>query len=172
MALSVYLRRVFRSDCRVFTLSRGNTGIPGDENAKELIDMPIKEVLKSYKPATMISILPLAADHRWFLGCPAPNLMKSDIFKIDPNLSVKSPSRHRHEHGRQYYWGLCPINSGIRKTVVIYSILLAATSYAFFNSSAAGDHTTIGFYILWPPCSWVWLPVPIIIIKLFPPISA
>lgn len=69
--------------------------------------------------------------------------------------------------------GIVSDKLGIRKTVVIYSILLAATSYAFFNSLGSGDHTTIGFlYSLAALFLGLVACVPIIIIKLFPPISA
>lgn len=135
--IAVYLRRYLRETPVFLEMKK----------RKELIDMPIKEVLKSYKPATMISILAT-----WLLTTGvvlvvlAPNLMKSDIFKIDPEFVSKIAilATVMNMVG-SIIAGIVSDKLGIRKTVVIYSILLAATSYAFFNSLGSGDHTTIGF---------------------------
>ena len=159
--IAVYLRRYLRETPVFLEMKK----------RKELIDMPIKEVLKSYKPATMISILAT-----WLLTTGvvlvvlAPNLMKSDIFKIDPEFVSKIAILATVMNmAGSIIAGIVSDKLGIRKTVVIYSILLAATSYAFFNSLGSGDHTTIGFlYSLAALFLGLVACVPIIIIKLFP----
>ncbi|WP_413496030.1 MFS transporter [Morganella psychrotolerans] len=159
--MAVYLRRYLRETPVFLEMKK----------RKELVDLPIKEVLKNFRGATLISILTT-----WLLTTGvvlvilAPNLMKSDIFKIDPEFVSKIAilATIMNVVGN-IIAGIIADRAGVRKTVVLYSLLLAGTSYAFFNSLSSGDHMTIGFlYSFAALFLGLVACVPIIIIKLFP----
>lgn len=159
--MAVYLRRYLRETPVFLEMKK----------RKELVDLPIKEVLKNFRGATLISILTT-----WLLTTGvvlvvlAPNLMKSDIFKIDPEFVSKIAilATIMNVVGN-IIAGIIADRAGIRKTVVLYSLLLAGTSYAFFDSLSSGDHMTIGFlYSFAALFLGLVACVPIIIIKLFP----
>ncbi|OBU13566.1 MFS transporter [Morganella psychrotolerans] len=159
--MAVYLRR-YLCETPVFLEMK---------KRKELVSLPIKEVLKNFRSATLISILTT-----WLLTTGvvlvvlAPNLMKSDIFKIDPEFVSKIAilATIMNVIGN-IIAGIIADRAGIRKTVVLYSLLLAGTSYAFFDSLSSGDHMTIGFlYSFAALFLGLVACVPIIIIKLFP----
>lgn len=159
--MAVYLRRYLRETPVFLEMKK----------RKELVDLPIKEVLKNFRGATLISILTT-----WLLTTGvvlvilAPNLMKSDIFKIDPEFVSKIAilATIMNVIGN-IIAGIIADRAGVRKTVVLYSLLLAGTSYAFFNSLSSGDHMTIGFlYSFAALFLGLVACVPIIIIKLFP----
>ncbi|HCM63922.1 MAG TPA: MFS transporter [Morganella sp. (in: Bacteria)] len=159
--MAVYLRRYLRETPVFLEMKK----------RKELVSLPIKEVLKNFRGATLISILTT-----WLLTTGvvlvilAPNLMKSDIFKIDPEFVSKIAilATIMNVVGN-IIAGIIADRVGIRKTVVLYSLLLAGTSYAFFDSLSSGDHMTIGFlYSFAALFLGLVACVPIIIIKLFP----
>ncbi|OBU07394.1 MFS transporter [Morganella psychrotolerans] len=159
--MAVYLRRYLRETPVFLEMKK----------RKELVSLPIKEVLKNFRGATLISILTT-----WLLTTGvvlvvlAPNLMKSDIFKIDPEFVSKIAilATIMNVVGN-IIAGIIADRAGIRKTVVLYSLLLAGTSYAFFDSLSSGDHMTIGFlYSFAALFLGLVACVPIIIIKLFP----
>ncbi|WP_413482202.1 MFS transporter [Morganella psychrotolerans] len=159
--MAVYLRRYLRETPVFLEMKK----------RKELVSLPIKEVLKNFRGATLISILTT-----WLLTTGvvlvilAPNLMKSDIFKIDPEFVSKIAilATIMNVIGN-IIAGIIADRAGIRKTVVLYSLLLAGTSYAFFDSLSSGDHMTIGFlYSFAALFLGLVACVPIIIIKLFP----
>lgn len=159
--MAVYLRRYLRETPVFLEMKK----------RKELVSLPIKEVLKNFRGATLISILTT-----WLLTTGvvlvilAPNLMKSDIFKIDPEFVSKIAilATIMNVVGN-IIAGIIADRAGVRKTVVLYSLLLAGTSYAFFDSLSTGDHMTIGFlYSFAALFLGLVACVPIIIIKLFP----
>ena len=159
--IAVYLRRYLR-ETPVFLEMK---------ERKELVDLPIKEVLKNHREATLISIL-----STWLLITGvvlvvlAPNLMKSDIFKIDAAFvsEIAILATIMNVIG-SILAGLISDRIGIRKTIALYSILLAGTSFAFFKSLSGGDHFSIGLlYTFASLFLGLVACVPIIIIKLFP----
>ncbi len=141
------------------------------EKKKIHADLPIKTVLKDFKEPTFIATL-----STWLLITGvvlvllAPNLMKSDVFKIDPGFVNRAAlvATMMNIIG-SIAAGFIADRIGIRKTVALYAIFLAGSSFLFFNAIGNTELSTLGLlYAFAAFFLGIVACVPIIIIRLFP----
>lgn len=141
------------------------------EKKKIHADLPIKTVLKDFREPTFIATL-----STWLLITGvvlvllAPNLMKSNVFNIDPGFVNRAAlvATMMNIIG-SIAAGFISDRIGIRKTVALYAILLAGSSFIFFNAIGNTELSTLG--LLYAFASFflgIVACVPIIIIRLFP----
>lgn len=160
--LAVYLRR-YLQETPVF--------LEMQQKKKLHEGMPVRTILQDFKWQTFIATL-----STWLLITGvvlvllAPNLMKSDVFGIDVAFVNKAAlvATFMNIVG-SLAAGLLVDRVGLRKTLFGFALLLAVTSFIFFNSLESQDLTTIG--ILYAVASFflgIVACVPMIIIRLFP----
>ncbi len=160
--LAVYLRR-YLQETPVF--------LEMQQKKKLHEGMPVRTILHDFKWQTFIATL-----STWLLITGvvlvllAPNLMKSDVFGIDAGFVNKAAlvATFMNIVG-SLVAGLLVDRIGLRKTLFGFALLLALTSFIFFNSIESQALTTIG--LLYAVASFflgIVACVPMIIIRLFP----
>lgn len=160
--LAVYLRR-YLQETPVF--------LEMQKHKKLHEGMPMKTILKDYREQTFIATL-----STWLLIAGvvlvllAPNLMKSDVFGMDVSFVNKIAliATFMNIIG-SLAAGILVDRLGLRKVLFSFALLLAITSFVFFNALGSADLTRVG--LLYAIASFflgIVACVPMIIIRLFP----
>ena len=160
--LAVYLRRYLKETPVFLEMQKKKALHAGT---------PMKTLLKDFRPQLFIATL-----STWLLIAGvvlvllAPNLMKSDVFNIDAGFVNKAAlvATFMNIVG-SLVAGLLVDRVGLRKTLLGFALLLAITSFIFFNSLSSSSLTQVG--ILYAIASFflgIVACVPMIIIRLFP----
>lgn len=160
--LAVYLRRYLKETPVFLEMQKKKALHAGT---------PMKTILKDFRPQAFIATL-----STWLLITGvvlvllAPNLMKSDMFGMDASFVNKAAlvATFMNIVG-SLAAGILVDRFGLRKTLFSFALLLAITSFIFFNALGDANLTKVG--VLYAIASFflgLVACVPMMIIRLFP----